>query len=49
MGGRYSVEARNLKDDSLQICWYGNSFLKFLFIGIKCMGKYDVVILGKHG
>lgn len=49
MGGNWSIEARNLNDKLLQVCWYGNSFWYFLLCGIKCLIKYDVVSLRKHG
>ena len=49
MGGRWSIEARNLKDDSLAVCDYHLSFIGWLFKGLYCICKYDVVIMGKHG
>ncbi len=49
MGGKWSVEARNLHDKCLQVCWYGNNFIQFLLKCAKSLLKYDVVILGKHG
>ena len=49
MGGKWSIRERNLKDDSLKVCWYGDSFWHFLIYGIRCIIMYEVVILGKHG
>ena len=49
MGGRWSVCARNLKDDSWQIADYSCNFVQFIFKGIYCLVKYEVVDLGKHG
>lgn len=49
MGGKWSVEARNLKDYSWKISDYGCSFMKWIFLSIYCLVKYDVVIIGKHG
>lgn len=49
MGGKYSVCARNLND----VCWsvadYNLSFIKWVFLGIKCFIKYEVVSMEKHG
>lgn len=49
MGGKWSIEARNLNDMAYKLIWYGDSFIVFLFKGIKCLIKYEVVTLGKHG
>lgn len=49
MGGKWSIEARNLKDDSWEVCDYSLTFIKWLFKGLQCICKYDVVIMGKHG
>ena len=49
MGGKYSVEARNLHDKFWPVVEYTDNFFKFIILSIKCFKKYDVVILGKHG
>ena len=49
MGGKYSVEARNLHDKFWPVVEYTNNFFKFIILSIKCFKKYDVVLLGKHG
>lgn len=49
MGGRWSITARNLTDKAWEVCDYNLSFARFVFLGIKCLIKYDVVELGKHG
>ena len=49
MGGRWSVLARNLDDDSWAVMDYNQNLLGFIFKGIHCLIKYDVVELGKHG
>lgn len=49
MGGKWSVEARNLDDKVLKYVWYGDLFIVFLAKSIKCLIKYEVVNLGKHG
>ena len=49
MGGRWSITARNLKDDCEQVCNYNLSFIKWVFMSIYCLCKYEVVIIGKHG
>lgn len=49
MGGKWSVEARNLDDICLKYVWYGESFILFLAKSIKCLIKYEVVSIGKHG
>ena len=48
MGGRWSIEARNLQDNMWQVCEYTVSFIKWVCLAVKCLMKYDVVILGKH-
>ena len=49
MGGKYSVEARNLHDKFWPVVEYTDNFFKFIILSIKCFKKYDVVLLGKHG
>lgn len=49
MGGKYSITAKNLNDKIWKVCDYNLSFVKFIFKGIYCLIKYDVVTLGKHG
>ena len=49
MGDKYSITAQNLNDKALCVCDYNLSLVKFIFKGIYCLIKYDVVILGKHG
>lgn len=49
MGGRWSIEARQLKDDSWRICDYNLSFIRWVLKSIYCLCKYEVVIIGKHG
>jgi len=49
MGGKYSVKARNYDDGYLRIAEYNLSFIRWVFLGIKCFIKYDVVSMGKHG
>ena len=49
MGGRYSICARNLKDKEYAVCDYNISFIKWIFLGIKCFIKYEVVSMEKHG
>ena len=49
MGGKYSVCARNLKENAWGICDYNCNFFKCIYLAIKCFVKYDVVQVGKHG
>lgn len=49
MGGRWSICARNLDDKYWTVCNYNLSLLGFIFQGIYCLIKYEVVELGKHG
>ena len=49
MGGKWSICARNLKDDCWKVSDYLCNFFQFIFKGIFCLLKYDVVDLGKHG
>jgi hypothetical protein len=49
MGGRWSIEARNLDDNYWQYSNYSLNLFQFIFKGIYCLIKYEVVILGKHG
>jgi hypothetical protein len=49
MGGKYSITARNINDNSWEICDYSLNLFQFIFKGIYCLIKYDVVNLGKHG
>ena len=49
MGGKYSITAKNLNDKVWCVCNYNLSLVKFIFNGIHCLIKYDVVSLGKHG
>ena len=49
MGGRWSIEARNLHDECWEVCDYNLIFIKWFFKGLYCICKYDVVIMGKHG
>ena len=49
MGGKYSVEARNLHDKFWPVVEYTDNLFKFITLSIKCFKKYDVVLLGKHG
>ena len=48
MGGKYSICARNLEDKVWQVCNYNLNFIKWLFLGIKCFIKYEVVSMEKH-
>lgn len=49
MGGRWSIEARNLDDNLWQVCRYDLSFVMWIITSIKCLVKYEVVSIGKHG
>lgn len=49
MGGKWSICARNLKDDCWKVSDYSCNFIQFIFKGIFCLIKYDVVELGIHG
>ena len=49
MGGRWSIEARNLHDKGWEVSNYNLPFIRWIFTGIYCFIKYDVVIMGKHG
>ena len=49
MGGKWSICARNLNDDFWVIDDYNCNLFQFIFKGICCLIKYDVVDLGKHG
>ena len=49
MGGRWSICARGLHDNVWLVCDYNCNLIKFVFKGIYCLMKYDVVELGKHG
>lgn len=49
MGGRWSIEARNLDNNYWQICDYNLTFIKWVLKGLYCIYKYDVVNMGKHG
>ena len=49
IGGKYSITAQNLNDKVWCVCDYNLSLVKFIFKGIYCLIKYDVVSLGKHG
>lgn len=49
MGGKWSICARNLYDKCLIVSDYNCNLFKFIFKGIYCLIKYDVVELGKHG
>ena len=49
MGGKWSICARNLKEDCWKVCDYSCNFIQFIFKGLFCLIKYDVVDLGKHG
>ena len=49
MGGKWSVCARNLHDKGWQVSDYNLSFIRWLFLGIKCFIKYEVVSMEKHG
>lgn len=49
MGGRWSIEARNLNDDSWCVADYYCNLFQFAVKGLYCLMKYQVVILGKHG
>ena len=49
MDGRWSICVRNLNDKCWIICDYNLSLLSFIFKGIYCLIKYEVVELGKHG
>lgn len=49
MGGKYSICARNLCDKAWMVCDYNLSFIRWVFLGIKCFIKYDVVSMEKHG
>jgi len=37
MGGRWSITARNLKDDCEQVCNYNLSFIKWVIMSIYCL------------
>lgn len=49
MIGRWSIYARNLNDKYWIVSNYNLSLLSFIFKGIYCLIKYEVVELGKHG
>lgn len=49
MGGKYSICARNLDNKCPQYSNYYLSLFGFIFKGIYCLIKYDVVSLQKHG
>ena len=48
MDGKYSISARNLKDKEYAVLNYDLSFIKWIFLGIKCFIKYEVVSVEKH-
>ena len=49
MGGKWSVLARNKKDDAWKVSIYTNNTLVFVFQAVRCLIEYEVVSLGKHG
>lgn len=49
MGGKWSIEARNLDDKMWQVCDYNVPGWKLLAKAVLCMLRYDVVNVGKHG
>ena len=44
MSGKYYVSARNHDEYIWNYGCFTNSFLKFIFVTIKCLIKYDIVI-----
>ena len=49
MGGKWSILAKAYDDITWEYSSYGLSLMGFIFKGIYCLVKYDVVVLGKHG
>ena len=49
MGGKWSICARNLTDKCYQVCDHNCNLLQFIFKGVYCLIKYEIVKLGKHG
>ena len=49
MGGKWSICARGLREPYWEVCDYSCNLFQFIFKGIYCLIKYDVVELGKHG
>jgi hypothetical protein len=49
MGGRWSVEARNVDDVEWAVCDYNLTFFVWVCKSIYCLYKYEVVNIGKHG
>jgi hypothetical protein len=49
MGGRWSVEARNVDDVEWAVCDYNLTFFGWFCKSIYCLCRYEVVIIEKHG
>lgn len=49
MGRHWSITARNTNDLGWIVCDYNLNLMQFIFKGIYCLFKFEIVNLSKHG